>query len=110
MTADPWDLPTPLPIQRTSRDTVDMMIGDIHHELLDARFDDPALSPDLIHRTLTELGSAAVNGNDLLAGWASDLLAVLWNRARTRVPWDEPAEPAWSLDPDPRHIPRSEGR
>lgn len=100
------ELVDPFATQRTSRDTVDMMIGDIHHGLLDARFDDPALSPDLIHRTLTELGSAAVNGNDTLAGWASDLLAVLWNRARTRVPLGEPAEPAWSLDSQEREVPR----
>lgn len=39
---------------------------------------------------------------------ATQALRRIAGRAHSGVPFNEPCEPAWSLDPDPRHIPRSE--
>lgn len=39
---------------------------------------------------------------------ATQALRHIVQRAVSGVPFNEPQEPAWSLDPDPRHIPRSE--
>ena len=41
---------------------------------------------------------------------ATQALRRIVQRAVSGVPFGEPCEPAWSLDPQERHIPRGEGR
>lgn len=105
---DPWDLPAPV-IQQLSLDTVDTMIGNIHADVARSEHNDPPLQAQLLSRTLTELRTAT-QGVDEVAVWAGHLLSALWHRSQCGVPDDEPAEPAWSLDSEERHIPGSERR
>jgi hypothetical protein len=85
-------------------DFVDRMVGDIFAQLVDAQFEDPQLSADLTNKTLTELRIASQT-EGVLGLWAGNLLRALWHRAESGVPFGEPVEPAWSLDPD-RRMPR----
>lgn len=104
MTAE-WIDPFEPVIQQLSLDTVDTMIGNIHADVARSEQNDPPLQAHLLSATLADL-RAATQGTDAVAVWAGHLLSALWHRSQSGVPSDEPAEPAWSLDPDPRHIGR----
>lgn len=72
---------------------------------------DPPLCPQLVQKTLAELAKEA---DSALPVWSASafarwLLEELHHRAVDGIPYGEPQEPAWSLDPSPRHIPRGEG-
>ena len=83
------------------------MCDDITARLLNSEQVDPPLFPQLVQKTLRELRRAADDGTpDALAAWARWLLEQLHHRAISGVSYNEPSEPDWSLDPDPRVPPR----
>ena len=105
---DPWaDPPAELvdpfaPSPRERFKTADMCQA-ITARLLNSEQDDPPLYPELVQRCLGELKRAADDAVDpALARWARWLLERLHHRAVSGVPYGEPAEPDWSLDPEPR--------
>lgn len=104
MTADPWAhwaQSEVHPKPALAADFVDRMVGDIFSQLIDAQFEDPQLSPDLTNKVLTELRIASQT-EGVLGLWAGNLLQALWHRVESGVPFGEPVEPAWSLDPELR--------
>lgn len=88
-----------------SKDDLDVMVGDIHYHLIDARFDDPQLAPDLLNKALTELGRVATYQGTVDAEWATGVLQQLHHRAVSGIPYNEPREPADFFDRDER-LPR----
>lgn len=96
---DPFATPDPKRLK-----AIDMR-ADINARITVYQQNDPPLLPQLIQKTLEELLVRA-DGDP----WARWLLEELHHRAVSGVPYDEPAETAWSLDPEPRHLPRGEGR
>lgn len=108
MTADPWLTPT-LTHERLK---VADMRSDINARLTYSQYDDPTLYPQLVAKTLHELsGAAEGEPQDGIAIFARTLMELLHHRAVSGVSYgDEPCEPAWSLDPEERHIPGSERR
>lgn len=100
MTAAPWE--TPVDLKPTlALDFVETMLGNIYSQLIDAQFEDPQLPTDLMAKVLTELRIASQT-EGVLGLWAGNLLQSLWHRAESGIPFGEPQEPAWSLDPEPR--------
>lgn len=83
-------------------DFVDRMLGDIRTKVVDNRFEDDALTPDLLGKVLNDLRIASQT-EGVLGLWAGNLLQALWHRAESGVPFGEPVEPAWSLDPERSH-------
>lgn len=88
-------------------DFVDRMLTDIRTKVVDNRFEDDALSPDLLAKVLNELRAASQTTSEV-GLWAGNLLQALWHRAESGVPFNEPVEPAWSLDPELRVPKRGE--
>lgn len=80
-----------------------MMVTDIKADLVEAHYvsGDQMLQGDINTRVFNELIYAASTQTGHLSVWAASLLDALWHRSRSGVPYGEPAEPAWSLDPDP---------
>lgn len=97
---DPFATPTPERLK-----TVDMR-ADINARIALSSQNDPPLLPQLLQKTLAALDEATDDESVALASWARWLLEQLHHRAASGVPYDEPAEPAWSLDPDPRPFER----
>lgn len=108
MTVDPWLMPASVPERLKVAD----MRQDINARLTYSQYDDPTLYPQLVAKTLHELGVAAEGQpQDGIAIFARTLLELLHHRAVSGVSYNEaPAEPDWSLDPEERHIPGSERR
>lgn len=67
-------------------------------------FDDPGCIPDMFKRAVDVLGRKALAGDEEAAQTLRDLQV----RAESGIPFGEPQEPAWSLDPDPRVPKRGE--
>ena len=101
---DPWADPPPERLK-----TADMR-KDINGRIAISSQNDPALCPQLVQKTLRALQQAADDEGALsvceLSVWARWLLEQLHHRAVTGVEYDEPQEPAWSLDPQEREVPR----
>jgi hypothetical protein len=76
---------------------LDEMVSSIRYQLAHARWDDPNLLPDLVHKTLHELREKAAGDP-----WAATLLEALWHRAESRVPfaWTDDPQDLWP-DPEP---------
>lgn len=105
---DPWD-PVPEPATATLTPAeADRITGDLFADLIDAQFTDPQLPQDLLHKVIHELRRAASYQSGPLSEWAGELLQAMWHRSQTRVPFGEPHEPAWSLDPERRGPSRGE--
>lgn len=87
------------------------MRADIDGRIALSSQNDPPLCPQLVQKTLAELALAAEDPNQVGASvFARWLLEQLHHRAVDGIPYGEPQEPAFSLDPDPRVPPRGEGR
>jgi hypothetical protein len=91
-------------------DFVDRMLTDIRTKVVDNRFEDDALTPDLMAKVLNELRAASQTTGEV-GLWAADLLQALWHRAESGVPFGEslvvdwePGEPRYmeTLDEDER--------
>lgn len=98
------ELVDPFAVPAEQLKAADMCV-DITSRIATSQQNDPPLLPQLVQKTLEEL-LARAEGDP----WARWLLEELHHRAVTRVPFGEPAEPAWSLDSEERHVPRGEGR
>lgn len=70
----------------------------IRDEINERKFDDRALYPDLLAEALRTLGEIGMGNTADPAREATQCLRRLAYRAHTGVPYDEPREPAWSLD------------
>lgn len=86
------------------------MRKDINARIALSSQNDPPLCPQLVRKTLDELAQAAEGSDPALDAtpvevWARWLLEQLHHRAVTGIPYDEAAEPAWSLDSE-RRMPR----
>jgi hypothetical protein len=103
MLADPFIKQQPA----LAADFVDRMLTDIRTKVVDNRFEDDALTPDLMAKVLNELRAASQTTGEV-GLFAGNLLQALWHRAETGVPFGEPVEPAWSLDPELRVPKRGE--
>lgn len=77
---------------------------------------DPPLQSDLLTAALVEIRDLADGGivvDDtgadhwvpLAQEWAWQLLLAMQRRAATGIPFGEPSEPSWSLDPEPHRMP-----
>lgn len=87
------------------------MREDISARIALSQQNDPPLCPQLVQKALDEIARAADEPTqDALTLWARWLLEQLHHRAVDGIPFGEPAEPDWSLDAEPRHIPGSERR
>lgn len=84
---DPFATPDPERLK-----AIDMR-ADINARIAPSSQNDPPLLPQLVQKTLEELVVRA-EGDP----WARWLLEELHHRAVTGIPYDEPQEPAWSLD------------
>ena len=100
---DPWDpIPEPAPDRLKTAD----MCEDITARLQRAQYDDAPLYPQLMQKALFELKRAADDEtHGPFSAWARWLLEQLHHRAVSGVSYDEPQEPAWSLDSE-RRLPR----
>ena len=97
---DPWADPPPERLK-----TADMR-KDINGRIAISSQNDPALCPQLVQKTLHELDAATDDESEALRGWARWLLEQLHHRAVSGIEYDEPQEPAWSLDPQEREVAR----
>lgn len=81
--------------------------ADINARIAISSQNDPPLCPQLVQKTLAELARAVDDPvQDALSLWARWLLEQLHHRAVTGVEFGEQTEPAWSLDPQEREVPR----
>lgn len=110
MTADPWDANFNYSTGELLADaavltfaSAESMVTDIQADITRSPQNDPPLLPQLVTKALTELQAAATQESGPLSAWAAWLLEALWHRSQSGVPFGEPCEPAWSLDPEPWH-------
>ena len=94
---DPWDKPAPATLQPLTPDR----LKDLHTDIYAYAWDDRTAVPELLARALRYIGERALLG-DQEAIQTLDVMAV---RSTSGIPFGEPVEPAWSLDPEVR-IPR----
>lgn len=80
----------------------------IRDEITHRPWTDPARYPELIVEALKALGEVGLQGDPLSRRTATQALRRMVYRAKTGVPYDEPREPDWSLDPDPKQYRRGE--
>lgn len=107
MTADPWDLPTL---------THEPLLTMEEYEAIQAEVkDSPWLDPtryqeclEVAMDALRSIGCVTVSTPPEVT--ATQGLRRIARRAISAVPFNEPCEPAWSLDPEERHVPGSERR
>lgn len=86
------------------------MRAEINARIAVSSQNDPPLCPQLVQKTLLELAKEA---DAEVPTWSASafarwLLEQLHLRAVDGVPYDEPREPDWSLDPDPKQYRRGE--
>lgn len=80
--------------------------ADINVHLALSYVNDPPLCAELVQKALRELACVADGEpQDGLARWAQWLMEELHRRAVGGIPYGEPQEPDWSLDPE-RRLPR----
>ena len=78
---------------------------DIREEIWSRPWDDPARFPDLLVEAVKVLGEVGLGGDPFSRRTATHCLRAMAYRAKTGVPFNEPQEPAWSLDSE-RRLPR----
>ena len=78
---------------------------DIRTQIWESPWDDPARFPDLLVEAVKVLGDLGLNGDPFSRRAATQCLRGMVYRAKTGVPFREPEEPSWSLDPE-RKVPR----
>ena len=78
---------------------------DIRDEIWSRPWDDPARFPDLLVEAVKVLGEVGLGGDPFSRRTATQCLRAMAYRAKTGVPFNEPQEPAWSLDSE-RRLPR----
>lgn len=98
---DPWDVPAEI---HEPNLTADEWVA-IRDEIQDAPWTDPQRYPELIQEALKTLGEIGLSNTRDPAREATQCLRRLAYRAHIGVPYDEPREPAWSLDSE-RRLPR----
>lgn len=107
MTADPWDLPTLTHEPLLTHDEYEA----IQAEVKDSPWRDPTRYQECLvvaMDALRTIGCSENSGNPALE--ATQALRRIVQRSVSGVPFNEPCEPAWSLDSEERHIPGSERR
>ena len=72
----------------------------IRDTLDEAKYDDHALFPECFVEAFKVLGDVALQGDPFSRRTATQCLRAMAYRAKTGVPFNEPQEPAWSLDAD----------
>ena len=77
----------------------------IRDEIWSRSWDDPARFPDLLVEAVKVLGEVGLGGDPFSRRTATHCLRSMAYRAKTGVPFNEPQEPAWSLDSE-RRLPR----
>lgn len=78
----------------------------IRDEIREHTFGDPSLLPEGFAELLKLAGEIGTSNTPNPARTATQCLRRLAYRAKNGVPFGEPEEPAWSLDPDPRPFER----
>lgn len=73
---------------------------DIRNAIREYTFGDPSLLPDCLVEAVKVLGEIGTSNTPNPARTATQCLRRLAYRAKTGVPFNEPSEPAWSLDSD----------
>lgn len=107
MTADPWDLPTLTHEPLLTMEEYEAIQSDVH----DSPWNDPTRYAECLKLAMEALRTiACVTVSTPPEVTATQALRRIVQRAVSGVPFGEPCEPAWSLDPEPRRIPRGEGR
>ena len=108
MTADPWDAPT---ITHEPTLTMDEFEA-IQAEVKDGPWTDPTRHAECLQVAMEALRDIACGVGDPYTPTvaATQALRRIVQRAVSGVPFNEPCEPAWSLDPQERHTPGSERR
>jgi hypothetical protein len=99
VTADPWDPPTTTRQPLLTPEEYEA----IKAEIFNAPWSDPQRFPeclDLAVETLRVIGC----GSLAPAADATQALRRMVQRSVSGVPFREPQEPAWSLDPDPVNL------
>lgn len=82
-------------------ETFEHIRDDINTRIVESRYDDPQLLPDLLSFAMASLSLMATRQITHIgdsAGWASSVLLGMQSRAVSGIPYGEPEEPAWSLD------------
>lgn len=107
MTADPWDPPTLTHEPLLTMEEYEA----IQAEVKDSPWLDPTRYQECLQVAMDALRTiACITVSTPPEVTATQALRRINGRAVSRVPFNEPCEPAWSLDPEPRHIPGSERR
>lgn len=107
MTADPWDPPT---LTHEPLLTMDEWEA-IKTEVYDSPWTDPQRFAECLQVAMEALRTIACVTVAVPAEvTAAQALRRIAQRSVSGVPFGEPAEPPWSLDPEERHIPGSERR
>lgn len=78
---------------------------DIREEIWVGKLDDHALFPDCLVQAVQTLGDLGMSGDPQTRRTAAQCLRAMAYRAKTGVPFNEPVEPAWSMDSE-RTVPR----
>lgn len=78
----------------------------IRDEIWAKPWDDPALFPELLVEAVKALGEVGLGGNWFSRREATQCLRRMVYRAKTGGWPGEQTEPAWSLDPQEREVPR----
>lgn len=80
----------------------------IRDEIHDRPWDDRTRFQDCLTEALKALGEVGLRGDPWSRRTATQALRRMVFRAHTGTPYDEPREPDWSLDPDPKQYRRGE--
>lgn len=107
MTADPWLTPTLTHEPLLTMEEYEAIQADLH----DSVWLDPTRYNECLQVAMEALRTiACVTVSTPAEVTATQALRRIVQRAVSAVPFGEPQEPAWSLDPQERHIPRGEDR
>lgn len=80
----------------------------IREEIWHKPWDDHGRFPELLLEAVKALGEVGLRGDPWSRRTATQSLRRMVFRAHTGAPYDEPREPDWSLDPDPKQYRRGE--
>lgn len=106
MTADPWLTPTLTHEPLLTPEEYEAIKADVW----ESNWTDPQRFPECLQVAMEALRTiACVTVSTPPEVTATQALRRIVQRAVSGVPFGEPQEPAWSLDPEERHIPRGEG-
>lgn len=98
---DPWDKPVSPPPERLSPERVKHLHADIYAY----DWDDRDAVPQVLGRLLEYVEAKALTGDE----GAIQTLEVCAVRATSGIPFGEPQEPAWALDPEPPNYTKNRG-